>query len=371
MKFICLQQNLKEGLSKVTKAVATRTTMPILSNVYISAESGSLKLAASNMETTIVTWVGAKVEEEGQITIPAKLFSEFINSLREGTVNGQNEGDNLKIVAENAKSTFNGTSADEFPSLPLLQEQSLFKLNPEVFEESVRKVAFASAIDDSRPVLTGVLFSVDKDEAFMVGVDGFRLSEIKFKIENTVESGTKFIVPAKTLIDASKLMVSSNEVVSVALLQDKNQILFQSSEQIVSSRLIDGEFPNYKQIIPNAHKTTAKFTSDDFQNAVKLASIFAKDSAKIIRMAVDTKNQEITIFSNTADIGDNETKFKAEVKGDDLEVAFNSRYVIEMLNNIVTEEFMFESEGSINPCVFKPVGQKDFLHIVMPVRLNG
>ena len=246
MKFICLQQNLKEGLSKVIKAVATRTTLPILSNVYISAETGSLKLAASNMETTIVTWVGAKVEEEGQITVPAKLFSEFINSLREGTINGESDGNNLKIIAENAKSTFNGTTADEFPTLPLFQESSLFQLNPEVFEESVKKVAFASAIDDSRPVLTGVLFSVNKDEAFMVGVDGFRLSEARFKIENTVESGIKFIVPAKTLVDASKLMASSTETVSVALLQEKNQILFQSSEQIVSSRLIDGEFPDYK-----------------------------------------------------------------------------------------------------------------------------
>ena len=371
MKFICLQQNLKEGLAKVTKAVATRTTLPILSNVYISAEAGSLKLAASNMETTIVTWVGAKVEEEGQITVPAKLFSEFINSLREGTVNGEKDGNNLKIVAENAKSTFNGTTADEFPSLPLFQESTLFQLNPEVFEDSVKKVAFASAIDDSRPVLTGVLFSVDKDKAFMVGVDGFRLSEVKFNIENTVESGTKFIVPAKTLIDASKLMASSTEVVSVALLQEKNQILFQSSEQIVSSRLIDGEFPDYKQIIPDNHKTTAKFTYDDFQNAVKLASIFAKDSANIIKMMIDVKNQEIVISSNTADIGENETKFKAEIKGEDLEVAFNSRYVIEMLNNITTEEFLFESEGPINPGVFKPVDQKNFLHIVMPVRLNS
>jgi len=313
MKFTCLQQNLKEGLAKVSRAVATRTTLPILSNIYLSAESGSIKLAASNMETTIVTWVGAKVEEEGSITVPAKLFLEFVNTLPGGTINGHSDANILKLETDNAKSSFNGTSADEFPSLPLAQQGVLFNVEPDIFEEAINKVTFAAATDDSRPVLTGVLFNVDKENVSLVGVDGFRLSEVSFKLGNEANSETKFIVPSKTLQGVAKLMGSSKEPIGVALLPQKNQIVFQNNEQIISSRLIDGEFPNYKQIIPSEKNVSMNFTKDDFENAVKLASIFAKDSANIVKMTIDPEKSQVVLSANTAHVRENASRFVADI----------------------------------------------------------
>jgi DNA polymerase-3 subunit beta len=369
MKFSCLSENLAQGLSIVLKAVSSKGSLPILSHVLLKTDAGRLKLGATDLDTGIVTWVGGKVEEEGSVTVPAKLLWDLVSQLPPGKVVLESKKQLLTISTEppRTRSKLHGLSADEFPPLPEEEGATLFKIDPLDLAAAVSQVAFAAASDESRPILTGVLLSGSEKGLTFVGVDGFRLAEKRVD----VSAGKEFsvVVPARILSEVARVGAKSADPVSVALLPDENQVLFFLEGSKILSRLLEGQFPDYEKIIPASFGTRAQLARDDLLKAVRLAAVFARDSASVVKLSF-APNKPVVLSSNTQDVGEHKTEVEASVEGEGVEVAFNSKYLTDLLSNLDAEEVIFESAGALNPGVFKPAGDSsDYLHIIMPVRV--
>jgi len=367
MKFSCLSENLAKGLSIVSKAVSSKGSLPVLAHVLLKTEEGKVKLAATDLETGVVTWIGAKVEEEGAVTVPARLLSELVANLPPGKIEISAEKQRLTLRAPQAKSRLNGLSADEFPPLPEIEGEAAFLLDSKTFPAAVSQVAFASASDESRPILTGVLIKGVGKDLSLVGVDGFRLAERKLALSEDLAKELSMVIPSRTLAEVARLAAHQEEPVRVILLSEENQVLFELQGSRITSRLLEGKFPDYKKIIPPSFTTKAKLLTEDFLKAVRLASIFARDSASIVRIKLEP-SQPLTLSANTSEVGENRTRVEAGVEGEPLEIAFNSKYLIDVLSNLQSEELVFEASGPLNPGVLKPFGSSNYLHLIMPVR---
>ncbi len=367
MKFSCLSENLAQGLSMVSKAVSIKGSLPVLSHVLLKTEDGRIKLAATDLETGVVTWVGAKVEEEGGITVPARLLLELVVNLPPGKIEISTEKQVLTLSAPNAESRLNGLAAEEFPPLPEVGGRTVFSLDPRVFSGAVSQVGFAAASEESRPILTGILVKGSGKNLSLVGVDGFRLAERKLTLPEDLAEDLSIVIPARTLVEVARLSAHQEEPIRAVLLPEENQILFELKGARITSRLLEGQFPDYEKIIPPSFTTRAKVVTDEFLKAVRLASIFARDSASIVRLHLDS-TKPLTLSANTAEVGENKTEVEAAVEGESLEIAFNSKYLTDVLSNLQSEEVVFEASGPLNPGVIKPSPSSDYLHLIMPVR---
>lgn len=371
MKLSLLQENLASGLSIVAHAVATKGSLPILSHVLLKAEGGRLKLAATNLETGIVTWVGAKVEEEGALSVPARLLAELISSLPPGKVTLNVSNQILSIASSHARSKINGVAADEFPNLPTPVREPILTLPPETLSKAVGQVAFAAATDEGRPVLTGVLFKVDNARLTLVGVDGFRLSEQRLVLDKAAATALSLVIPARTLSEVARLATGQEESLSIYLPPEENQIIFKTSVFEISSRLLEGEFPDYEKIIPQNFVSNATLAAAALAGAVKLAAIFAKDSANIIKLRLVPEEGKVQLLANTAEVGENETEVEGQIEGEVTEIAFNARYLLECLSNLKAEKIVFQISGPLNPGLIRIVDDPNFLHLIMPVRVQS
>lgn len=371
MKFTCLQENLVKGLNTVIKAIPIKSSMPVLSNVLVATEDGLLKLAATNMATTIVTYVGASIDKEGAITVPARMFHEFVSHLPPAAITGELKDGVLHISVERTNSKFNGVDASEYPDLPVMDEKKVvLELNPQAFSVAVLSVAFAAAIDESRPVLGGLLLKYSKGVLTVVSADGFRLSEKVLKIGGKAEDFS-VVVPAKTLIEVARIFGSVEDPIKFVLDAESNLALFSSGDVLVATRILEGEYPDYKKIIPSGSILTAGFSSSNLLAAVRLTSVFAKagDVSNVIKISFDPSGL-VKIRSSSKEVGENNSEFEAEVKGEPLEVAFNAKYLLDFLNNVKFENLLFESNGAIAPGVLKSAEDENYLHIIMPVRIQ-
>ncbi len=370
MKLSCLQENLAAGISVVSRAVATKGSLPVLGNILLQTENGRLKLAATNLETGIVTWVGAKIEEGGALTVPARILAELLGSLGPGKLELDSENQILSIIAVNAKSRINGVSAEEFPALPVTQGEPILVLDPKVFTEAVSQVAFAAATDESRPVLTGVLMKTLDSTLTLTAVDGFRLSERKITLKETPKSLT-FVIPARTLSEVARLVSGQADPVTIFFSEEENQVIFKTPNIEVSTRLIDGEFPDYEKIIPRAFTTEAVLSVGELTKAVRLAAIFARDSANIVKLRFLPEEVKLLLSANTLEVGENETSLDGQITGEPGEIAFNAKYLLDCLNNLEAEKLVFRLGGSLNPGLIRFENRDDFLHLVMPVRIQA
>jgi DNA polymerase-3 subunit beta len=372
MKFSCLSENLAKGLSIVSKAVSSRGSLPVLSHVLLQTEDGRLKLGATDLETGVVTWVGGKVLEEGGLTVPARLLWELVSQLPSGKMEIASQKQVLTVRTEQpyTKSRLHGLPADEFPPFPAPKGQKLFSLTPKVLAEAVGTVAFAAARDESRPILTGVLVRGEASDLRLVGVDGFRLAEKRIVLDEPLSESVSLVIPAKTLSEVVRLGGSAEEPLTAMLLPEENQTLFSLSGAKVACRLLEGQFPDYEKIIPASFSTRAEIPVADFLKAVRLAAVFARDSASVVKMAL-APDQPITFSANTQEVGEHKTTLEAKVEGEPLEIAFNSRYLTDLLSNLGDEGVIFEAGGPLNPGVFKPVSSSDYFHLIMPVRIAG
>jgi len=366
-----LQENLNKGLSAVSKAIAQRGSLPVLSNVLLEAKKGRVKLSATNLETSITTWVGAKVEKGGSITIPARVLSEFIANLPASQIDCSVSGLTLTVKAENAFSKFNGLDASEFPSLPSEISKKSLQINPTDFNNAVSEVYFSAAADDSRPILTGVLLKTEGSLLTLVGVDGFRLSERKMELPKKVDEDFTAVVSARTLMEAAKLFSHDEDDVQIELNKEANLVIFKGSDILVSSRLLEGEYPDYQKIIPSSGSSKLVVGKDDLINAVRLAGVFAKDGANIIKLNMNPSTPEIILSSEASEIGENETKVSADKgNGEELITSFNGRYLTDLLSNTSSKKVSLETSGSLNPALFRIDNRSDYLHIIMPVRVQ-
>ena len=368
MKFSCLQENLEKGLQTVSKAVPVKGSLPILTNILFSTEDGKLKLSATNLETAITTYVPCSIQEDGAITIPAKLIREFVSNLPPSTINAHLTGHTLHLSSDKTKSKFNGITADEYPELPTFPKDSkAIELDPKVFADAISFVAFASGTDDSRPIFSGVYLKCDGKLLTIACTDGFRLSEKLLELGKKCEPFSA-IIPAKTLLEVSRVFASSAEPLLFALNGNENLALFKSEDTTVATRIIDGEYPDYKKIIPQEKTLSADFSTADFIEAVKLTNVFAKEGNNAIKVRFDPSGV-IRIMSLSEEAGEHVSELSGEIDGDMVEIAFSSKYLLDYLNNIKTETITFVTKGNVAPCIFKSGIHPNFIHIIMPMQI--
>jgi DNA polymerase-3 subunit beta len=377
VKVSCLQENLAKGLSIVGRAVASRSTLPVLSNVMLATDNGRLKLSATNLELGINCWVGAKVEEEGATTVPARLLTDFVNSLPPEQIDMELSvrTQTLNLRCARFEANIKGIDAQEFPIIPTQEDgESAIRLEPEDLRHMIDKVAFAAATDESRPILTGVLARFDSDRLTMAAADGFRLSVRSVALGQTVDQPVEVIIPARALGELSRISADQEEWVEVIITPARNQILFHMQDVDLVSQLIEGKFPDYRQIIPPSHTCRTVLDTTGFLKAARVSHLFARDSANIVRVEIDPGNEltpgHMTLAATSAELGDNVGQVDAMVEGDAVEIAFNAKYLIEVLSVVDTAQVALETTSPSSPGVLRLIGDEDFIHVIMPMHLS-
>ena len=379
MKISCLQENLAKGLATVGRAVATRSTLPILANILLESDEGRLRLAATNLEVGVNCWIGARIEGEGRITVPARLLTEFVNSLPSGQIDMElsERTQTLNLRCARYEANIKGIDASEFPAVPTAEsigERNGLFLEADSFRRMIDQVVFAAATDESRPILTGVLAQFHQGGLTLAAADGFRLSVSSSDVGVDVDETVSVIVPARALAELSRISADQEDPVELVITPSRNQILFHLTDTDLVSQLIEGSFPDYDQIVPKAFTSRSLVGTEDLLKAVKVAFLFARDAANIIRLNVVPGNElspgQVVVAGTSAEFGDNVSELDANIEGDAVEIAFNARYMIDALSVAGTSEVALETSTSSSPGVIRPVGGDDFLCVIMPMHIT-
>lgn len=371
MKVSCSQEDLSKGLAVVGRAVATRAVLPITNNVLLATEGSQLKLAATNLEIAISCWIPATIEKEGTITIPARLVTDFVNSLPSGRIDmtllPRSKSVELKCARHEAR--ISGLDAADFPAIPKITDGLNVKAKAADLRLAIRQVVFAAASEESRPVLTGVHAEFDKDQLTLAAADGFRLAVHKMPLASPASSKTAIIIPARSLNELNRLLTDHEEPVEITVNSQKSQVLFHMRNIEMVSQLIQGTFPNYAQLIPQSYGTKAVVSLADFLRATKSASIFARDGSGIVRLQIMPKDGKgkMAISARAEEIGDNIGEIDAQVEGAESKIAFNSKYLVDVLEVLTEKEVALETTTSSSPGVIRPVGKDNYVHVVMPM----
>jgi DNA polymerase-3 subunit beta len=371
MKVSCSQEDLSKGLAVVGRAVATRAVLPITNNVLIATEGSQLKLAATNLEIAITCWIGATIEEEGTITIPARLVTDFVNSLPSGRIDMilSPRSQSLELKCARYEAHVSGLDPADFPPIPKIAEGVTIKMKPEELRMAINQVAFAAASEESRPVLTGVDAEFDGDQLTLAAADGFRLAVRKLSLDTPVDEKISVIIPARSLAELNRLISDQQEPVELTINPKKSQVIFLLRNVEMVSQLIQGTFPNYEQLIPQSYSTRAVAKLSEFLRATRSASVFARDGSGIVRLQImpaDGKGK-IAISARAEEIGDNLGEVDAAVEGEEAKIAFNSRYLMDVLGVLTEEEVALEATTASSPGVIRPVGEDNYVHVVMPM----
>lgn len=373
MKLSCLQENLDRGLNVVGRAVAVRTTLPITNNVLLATDKSRLKLSATNLEMAISCWIGAKVEEEGSITVPARLLSEFISSLpsEKVDINLSPQTKTLGLKCARFEARISGVDAKDFPPVPKVEGGISTKVEVEALRQAIGQVAFAAATEESRPVLTGVDAEFDGDTLTLAAADGFRLAVYKLPLAQAVTQKTEVIIPARTLAELNRLIADQEEAVEITVNPEKGQALFKLKDIELVSQLIQGSFPNYSQLIPKKYTTRTVISVADFLMATKTASIFARDGSGIVRLVVAPGGEmtpgKVTVSARSEEVGDDVGEIDAMVEGEESKIAFNGKYLVDVLSVLHEAQVALETTNPSSLGVLKPVGVDNYIHVVMPM----
>jgi DNA polymerase III subunit beta len=368
MKLKILQENLIKALTRTGRNISSKTQLPILANVLLTTENGLLRITTTNMEITVSSLVGAKIEKEGSVCVSSKLLTELVMSMPQETITLEEKDGQLTVSTTRTHASLTELPVNEFPPVDLVAGESRLKLGRKAMLEALGATTYAAATDDGRPLLTGIKITSKAGGLVFAATDGYRLS-VK-TIDQEVDSVVDLVVPARAMIEVEKALTEEKE--DKPLVFDKNsdgQLCLVVGETTVIARLIEGEYPPYEKIIPATHTTSATFDKEEFLQAIKSASIFARDNANIVRLHLDKSG--ITASANAPQVGQNTVSIEAEIDGDDADIAFNSRFLIDFLNNFNYERLVFEMTGSLNSGVFKPEKDASFLHIIMPVRVQS
>lgn len=371
MKVSCSQEDLSKGLAVVGRAVATRAVLPITNNVLIATEGSQLKLAATNLEIAITCWIGATIEEEGTITIPARLVTDFVNSLPSGRIDMilSPRSQSLELKCARYEAHVSGLDPADFPPIPKITEGVTIKIKPEELRMAINQVAFAAASEESRPVLTGVDAEFDGDQLTLAAADGFRLAVRKLSLDTPVDEKISVIIPARSLAELNRLITDQQEPVELTINPKKSQMIFLLRNVEMVSQLIQGTFPNYEQLIPQSYSTRAVVKLSEFLRATRSASVFARDGSGIVRLQImpEDGKGKIAISARAEEIGDNLGEVDAAVEGEEAKIAFNSRYLMDVLGVLTEEEVALEATTASSPGVIRPVGEDNYVHVVMPM----
>jgi DNA polymerase-3 subunit beta len=362
MKLQVAQENLAKALNTVARVANSRNTLPILSNVLLKTSNNRLSIVATNLDIAISHFIGSKIEQEGSITVPARLTQDFISNLPESVLKLELDSNKLHISNDQYQSTINGVPADEFPVMPTITGGSKDKLPAAEFKKALSQVVFAASADDARPVLTGVYFHTKNNELLVAATDSYRLAENHL---GKVSSDIEFLVPATAAADLLRIISDSDTEIEIT--HDDQQTQFQTGDVTLVARLVEGNYPDYNKLIPNKFATTAKMKRADFINIVKVSSLFARESAGSITINVDKDKKQVSINAVASQLGENTATANAEVIGSG-EVTLNSRYLVEALNAFSSEDIEFCFNGKLEPCILRAKQEPKYLHLIMPLR---
>ncbi len=378
MKVSVSQENLARGIAIVSRAVATRGSLPVLGDILLATEDGRLKLAATNLEMGITHWTEAQIGEQGAICVPARQLADYVNALPPDTVNMElNPRTNtLHLKCARYDANIKGLDASEFPIIPTIDDHNVIRISiePDVLGQLISQTTFSTAQDDSRPILTGVHTKFDRDKVTFASADGFRLSVRSAMLSAAVNAPISFVIPAKALADVTRIMGDQDAPVEIAITENRSQVLFHLAKTDLVSQLIDGNFPDYGQILPKSHTTRTTMKTSDLQNAVKAASVFARESSNTVRLNIssgsDMGGGRVVITAESAETGDNVGEIDAVVEGDPIEIAFNARFLADVLGVLKSPQVALETTGASSPGVIKAVGTDDFTHVIMPMHIG-
>lgn len=379
MKVSCLQENLQRALAQVSRAVATKTALPVLSNVLLVAEQGRLKIAATDLHIGITTSIPAAIEEEGRITVDARLLLEFVNTLPSEPVELSTTGARAMLTVRSGRNTasINGIDADDFPVMPSLSDEAVtIEIEPGQFREMVAQVELAAAADDSRPVLAGVLTRVEGDRITFAAADGFRLAVREGALPAAGPEKLEAIVPAKALRELARIVGDQTEPVRIAITPSQSQLVAQAGETEFLSSLIEGSFPDYRQIVPKDFTVRVEVDRDQFVAAVRRASYFARDNNDVIRVAVKPGEQEfdlgtLEVSATAAERGNSQSVLDASVTGEGFQIAFNARYLADVLGVLRQQKVLLGLNGPNQAGVVRAAGDDHYSHVIMPMVIGA
>ena len=371
MKVQVLQENLQRGLAIVGRAVATRSTLPITANILMTTDGGRLRLSATDLDISISTWIGAKVEEEGATTVPARLITDFVAQLPPATVSIEvpERARQAKLECARNEATINTMDAEDFPRIPTIDDGTAIELDPAVLRRTIDRVEFAAATDDSRPVITGVSVKSEESRLTFAASDGFRLAVADVLLSTPPGEAFDLIVPARATREVSRLLSDVTEPVQLRVNEKKTQVLVSMTDIELVAQLIQGTFPNYNQLIPGEWTTRTTVGVDEFKREARIAAIFARDGSGIVRVQVYPSNGaqgRLVVSARADEVGDNQGEVDAAVEGEPSKIAFNSRYLQDVLNALAGDVAL-EMTSPSSQGVFRPVGETDYVHVVMPM----
>ena len=365
MELSVTQENFARALSAVGRVASTKTQLPILSNILLRTDGNRLLVAATNLEIATTQYIGAKIIKPGAITVPARLISEFVSSLPKDTIELKIVGENIHITSGKYHSIINGVVADDFPELPTINEENsvTYSINVEEFKQAVSQTIITSSSDSTRPVLTGVYWHSHEGWIYLAATDGYRLSERRL-VET--QSEVAAIIPTQTLQEVLRTIVDDSETIDI--LFDESQVRFRINEAEVISRLVDGNFPDYRQLIPAKSDINVTMKKQDFVRVTKVAGLFARESGGSVTVTVDSDKKTVSLHSIASELGENTSELDAEVTGSG-QVTLNSRYLSEALGVVDADVISFSFSGKLSPCILKSTGaDTNYYHVIMPLK---
>lgn len=362
MKLQVTQENLNHALGSVARVANSRGTLPILANVLIKTSNNRLSLSATNLDIAITHYIGAKVNKEGSITVPARLMQDFVSSLPDGVIELDLQETKLHVTTEQYKSIVNGIVADDFPVMPAITTGKKWSLGVSLFKKSLQQVVFAASPDETRPVLTGILLQVVDGNLVMAATDSYRLAE---KQLGKNKESIHLLVPASAMQDLLRVLPDSEEQIKIT--HDDQQVLFQVGDIELVTRLLDGKYPDYTKLIPKNFSAKATLKKSDFINVTKVSSLFARESAGSVTIEVDENAKQLSIRSVASQLGENTATATAKVKGSG-SITLNSRYLLDALGALSGESVVFGFNGKLEPTLLYDPDTDDYRHIIMPLK---
>ena len=373
MQVTCLRENLSRGLANVSRAVASRATLPVTQNVLLEGDNGQLKLTATNTEIAISTWIGAQIEDEGSITVPARMLTDFVNSLpgETVTIDFQPESVGVKVSSGKFNGDISGIPAEEFPPIPEVSGGVSVAIPADAFKGALERVVFAAATDDSRPVLTGVKIELKEKSFIVAAADGFRLAVETGELAEAIDGEIGIIVPAKTLAEVERLLGDGSSTISLSTDSNDRSAKFRLDSSEIVTSLVQGTFPDYEKLIPTSWSTRASIDLSQMSQATRAASIFARDGSGIIRIMINPGEADaagaVKVIARAEEVGANENEVEASVEGDETKIAFNSKFLSDVLNVIEGDDVKLETTTPSSPGVFRSPKHENYTHVVMPM----
>ena len=363
MKIICINKNLNLGLEICSRIIGSANSLPVLNNVLLQTDNGRLKMSTTNLELATTTWVGGKLEEEGEITVPARLLSDYVKNLLGEKITMVSKNQTLFLEGEKAQTHIKGLSAEEFPLIPKTGEEVYGKIEGEKLRGAIREVGFAAAYSETQPEISGTLFSFEEKKLTLAATDRYRLAEAEIEIEGGGEGVRRMIVPKQAVGEIGRVVGEG----TVEVILSEGQICFKTDATQLISRLIEGQYPDYKQIIPQGFSTVAAVDREELVQALKGASLFATENNNV-ELEINPSGKRVLIKSQSAQVGDSEIRVDASITGEKNAIIFNHRYLLDCLGNLSDERVEMKVINNTSPVLFVPVGRDNYLYVVMPIK---